>query len=309
MSEKLISSTEKKYGKKTKLAAGLLAATGLIGGLAACSDNSEAQPASNASVINTAESNRTEDISKYTVGNSYIRNFDELKKFTQESDLTNFYGIGDIKDPDDPTDTAFVSWVDLGFLTKNREGLAAAYVNGGPKAIIDDISTKDINYDEMEALEKYTAMAQKSMQRDTLIPQTGLSNMYRNLEADNTVAKIMLDNPEFTSKAKIEGGHGSLAQPTRFKEDDTYGYNLGVDKTIELNCGEADPIGILDKKIFPNGTTTNVGTINENLVAANEQLINLVAVLQSKKPNSSFNKTNATDGTVCQSKFIDWILQ
>jgi hypothetical protein len=42
MSETFRSSAEKKYGKKTKFAAGLLAATGLIGGLSACGDNKEA---------------------------------------------------------------------------------------------------------------------------------------------------------------------------------------------------------------------------------------------------------------------------
>lgn len=276
MSEKIRSSTENKYSKKTKLAVGLLIAAGAVG-LAGCGDNEEAQSTADASVSQSAEVNNTQDISKYIEGNQYILSYADLSSWVNDPDGTKMYSdIGPMVNSDVEHQ---VDLVDLGYLPNNQTGLASIYVSGGVEAVISSIQEGQGNLESLEALESLLVADIEYLEFQKLYPQDIIDYIIRGLEADLVITRIILDNASVVETARGV----SCANITTAG---TFRYPVGCNIPSTINPDVVpDPAGV-SPYLKVTGLTTN----SYNIVAKIETIADDIQVSYAVKPDSGFPK-------------------
>lgn len=193
MSEKLRSSTEKKYKRSTRVAAGLLTSAGLFGTVTACSDNTEAQSTPNVAASANVEVNNPQDITQFTEGTTFT-NYNELVEWVNNPDGVKMYSDFGSNTNADIEHQA--NLVELGYLPDNQTGLTSIYINGGIDSIITSIKDEQITLESLHALESLLEADIKYLKFQKLYDQNLIDYVIKGLEADLITVRIILSNAD-----------------------------------------------------------------------------------------------------------------
>lgn len=291
MSENLRSSTENKYGKKTKIAAGLLAATGLIGGLVACGDNNDVVKAPISS--ETQSANPLEAmIDKYT-DDDYAASYMKIESWA-ERDAN--YG-------------QFQSWADMNIIPNHNgdpsDDLAKRFMSAGMDGLVEDVKTKNITYAEMETL-KNSAKLQLDylkLQKRWDYYGSDLNDVTISLQVIYAIASACLDNPEWVAAAQ------STDESTKKNSKVGTTYTMAVESGNVISSDLTKGPDWTDGKIVYSSIINSTGSNVMYSAGAMQEIFNYIQWKASQKNSKGFNTTiNAGEATALNSVIVSTLV-